>query len=184
VSSSRESCHLRENPEDSSHRTCRLRKNKVIFVCCRSALATSHPRSGANFGTYPINRKFEVFWNTGASEIAWFCRADRNMRVTKEVIFGTPNRVSRRCSNNPKLAPANMTPACHWLRQCIGHKRDWHWHSQWHPTAQSGRTPPGFVAIPIRSPHGGRARLLPSRKTASAVGSAGASPSGDRGCSM
>jgi hypothetical protein len=32
------------------------------------------------------------------------------------VIFGTWNRVSRTCSNNPKLATANMTQLAHKMR--------------------------------------------------------------------
>ena len=56
------------------------------------------------------------FWNSrhearirgllehGRLEIALFFRADRNPSVPKEVIFGTVNRVCRRCSKNPQIA--------------------------------------------------------------------------------
>jgi len=47
---------------------------------------------------------------------AWFFRPGENRGVTMNVIFGTWNRVSQTCSNNPILATANMTQLAHTMR--------------------------------------------------------------------
>ena len=57
-----------------------------------------------------MSREFEYFWNTPVRGSAWFSRPAEKGGVTKEVIFGTLNRVSQRCSNDPKMTLADIAP--------------------------------------------------------------------------
>ena len=50
-----------------------------------------------------MRREFEDFWKSTVRN-RLVLQADRHPRVTKKVIFGTGNRVSRECSKNPKMA--------------------------------------------------------------------------------
>ena len=50
-----------------------------------------------------MRREFNAFWNRPAGKSVWFSRRAEKGGVTKEVIFGAVNRVSRTCSKIPKL---------------------------------------------------------------------------------
>jgi hypothetical protein len=54
-----------------------------------------------DFWNLPHEARIRGLLEHGASEIALFCRADRNPCVAKEVIFGTGNRVFQARSKNP-----------------------------------------------------------------------------------
>jgi hypothetical protein len=65
--------------------------------------AVGRGRRSAIFGTLPMRREFDDFWNSQQQTSPGFSEPIATRGVPLKVIFGTGNRVSRTCSKNPKL---------------------------------------------------------------------------------
>jgi hypothetical protein len=56
-----------------------------------------------DFWNFTHAARIRPFLEQAVRKSVWFSSRFAEGRVTEEVIFGTVNRVSRRCSNNPKM---------------------------------------------------------------------------------
>jgi len=60
------------------------------------------------FLEFGAEAQIRAFLEQAVGNFAWFSRRAKKGGVTKEVIFGTVNHVSRACSNNPIMPRAGL----------------------------------------------------------------------------
>jgi hypothetical protein len=72
-------------------------------------LTTNRGCRPVDFWNFAHQARIRVFLERLVGKSAWFSRPAGKGGVTKEVIFGTGNRVSRRCSKNPKWTELGRT---------------------------------------------------------------------------
>src|SRR5262245_52596703 len=83
-----------------------------LLAGARAVRVSSRPRCArwqfamADFWNLAHPARIRVFLEQAIGKAAWFSRSAAREGVTIEVIFGTANRVSHRCSKNPKMASA------------------------------------------------------------------------------
>jgi hypothetical protein len=96
--------HLRHLRQD---RSCSAISAASAFQDPHGADDRLHHQPG-EFWNFAHAARIRAFLELSFGKATWFLRRAEKGGVTKEVIFGTPNRVSQGCSNNPIMQLAGL----------------------------------------------------------------------------